>query len=83
MSDPEADRIELERLREERRAVDEIISDGQMTAHRIRRLHNIDGFGNEQHCVLCVQHGEQEWPCLTVKALDPWRWTTEGANRYE
>lgn len=79
MSEPR----ELERFREERSAVDEIIVDGAMTAHRIRKLHACAGFGEEQHCVLCVLHGEHEWPCLTVKALDPWRWTEGGSNRYE
>ena len=73
----------LERLQEERPELDRLITDASVTAARIRELHAPEGFGEEQHCGLCALHGESEWPCLTVKALDPWRWNKDGVNLYE
>ena len=62
--------------------LDSIIAYSAVAAARIRTLHKPEGFGEEQHCIRCVRNGEAVYPCLTVKALDPWRWGKDGRNLY-
>lgn len=68
---------------EEVRALDELISQGAISAHRIRQLHKPKGWGEKMRCSLCSRHGDRVWPCMTLKALEPWRWDEKGNNRYD
>lgn len=63
--------------------LDALVSAMAIAEYRVRQLHKPKGWGEGMRCSLCVKHGDGVWPCMTLKALEPWRWDKEGKPRNE
>lgn len=76
-------KIEVDRLRARVAELEAELVGARSSVDRVRALHEqLGGRGEDAYCYVCSDHGDIDWPCATVAAIDdtPYRCSLHGSS---